>query len=119
MIDSVVDIKEVSEIDDIDNERNIPNYGEYCVDVNIEHNLYEDLTHKRPCAIKIESNYIEIKDWKGVLLHTLDYLAKRDPEIIKAFVDNPKMNGKNYIFFESKTTNYESTKKNRLYQYIC
>ncbi|WP_288221542.1 hypothetical protein [uncultured Clostridium sp.] len=89
------DSKQIEEVD----EKTIPNYSDYLVDINVEHNLYEDLTHKRPCAFKIEGTRVEIKDWKGALVQTIDYLAKKDPSIVKSFVDNPKMNGKKVIYF--------------------
>ncbi|WP_294170237.1 hypothetical protein [uncultured Clostridium sp.] len=82
-----------------DDEKSIPNYSDYLVDSEVEHNLYEDLTHKRPCAIKIEGNRIEIKDWKSALVETINYLATKDPDMIRSFVDNPKMNGKKRIYF--------------------
>lgn len=87
------------QIDDDIKEKNFPNYNDYLVDTNVEHNLYEDLTHKRPCAFKIENKRIEIKDWKGVLIETIKYLSIKDPSILKTFVDNPKMNGKKVIYF--------------------
>lgn len=89
------DLKEVDAID----EKSIPNYGDYLVDTEVEHNLYEDLTHKRPCAFKIEDTRVEIKDWKGALVKTIDYLAKKDPNIVRSFVDDSKMNGKKVIYF--------------------
>lgn len=89
------DLKEVDAID----EKSIPNYGDYLVDTEVEHNLYEDLTHKRPCAFKIEGKKIDIKDWKGALVETCNYLARKDSAIIKQFVDDPKMNGKKVIYF--------------------
>ncbi len=80
-------------------EKDIPNYRDYLVDTEVEHNLYEDLTHKRPCAFKIEGEKIEARDWKGVLLKTVNYLGKKNPNVLKGFVDNPKMNGKKVIYF--------------------
>ena len=89
------DLKEMDQID----EKSIPNYNDYLVDTEVEHNLYEDLTHKRPCAFKIEGTRVEIKDWKGVLVQTINYLAKKDPNIVRSFVDDSKMNGKKVIYF--------------------
>lgn len=81
------------------NEKNIPNYSDYLVDTEVEHNLYEDLTHKRPCAFKIEGEKIEVRDWKDTLIKTVNFLGGKDPGIIREFVDNPKMNGKKVIYF--------------------
>ena len=50
-----------SAIEQVD-EKSIPNYSDYLADSEVEYNLYEDLTHKRPCAIKIEGNRIQKKD---------------------------------------------------------
>ena len=89
------DLKEMDQID----EKSMPNYNDYLVDTEVEHNLYEDLTHKRPCAFKIEGTRVGIKDWKGVLVQTINYLAKKDPNIVRSFVDDSKMNGKKVIYF--------------------
>lgn len=80
-------------------EKSILNYSDYLVDTEVEHNLYEDLTHKRPYAFKIEETTIGIKDWKGALVETINYLAKKDPSIVRSFVDDSKMNGKKVIYF--------------------
>ena len=101
-LDTIIDNRNIEEdskkIDEVD-ERSIPNYSDYLVDTEVEHNLYEDLTHKRPCAFKIEGTRVEIKDWKGDLVKTIDYLAKKDPSIVRSFVDDSKMNGKKVIYF--------------------
>lgn len=101
-LDTIIDNRNIEEdsrkIDESD-EKSIPNYSDYLVDINIEHNLYEDLTHKRPCAFKIEGTKIEIKDWKGALVQTINYLAKKDSAIVRSFVDDSKMNGKKVIYF--------------------
>ena len=101
-LDTIIDNRNIEEdskkIDEVD-ERSILNYSDYLVDTEVEHNLYEDLTHKRPCAFKIEGTRVEIKDWKGALVKTIDYLAKKDPSIVRSFVDDSKMNGKKVIYF--------------------
>ncbi|WP_338609395.1 hypothetical protein QJR32_03745 [Clostridium baratii] len=43
-------------------EKFIQNYSNYLVNMEVEHNLYEDLTHKRPCAFKLEDTRVKIKD---------------------------------------------------------
>lgn len=101
-LDTIIDNRNIEEdskkIDKVD-ERSIPSYSNYLVDTEVEHNLYEDLTHKRPCAFKIEDTRVEIKDWKGALVKTIEYLAKKDPSIVRSFVDDSKMNGKKVIYF--------------------
>lgn len=101
-LDNIIDdrnMEEDSKVIDEADEKSIPNYSDYLVDTEIEHNLYEDFTHKRPCAFKIEGTRIEIKDWKGALIQTINYLAKKDPSIVRSFVDDSKMNGKKVIYF--------------------
>lgn len=102
-LDNIIDERQIEEIpklsEDEVEEKEIPNYSDYLVDTEVEHNLYEDLTHKRPCAFKIRGEKIEVKDWKGALVKTINYLGEKDPTILKAFVDNPKMNGKKVIYF--------------------
>lgn len=102
-IDKIIDDfegEEVSSQSEVEtDEIDIPNYMEYLVDTEVEYTLYEDFTHKRPCAFKIEGEKIEAKDWKDTLVKTMDYLAKKDAEILKSFVDSPKMNGKKVIYF--------------------
>lgn len=102
-LDTIIEEKDIDElqkqVDDEIKEKDIPNYSDYLVDTNIEHNLYEDLTHKRPCAFKIQKEKIEAKDWKDTLIKTINYLGKIDQKILIDFVDNPKMNGKKVIYF--------------------
>lgn len=101
-LDTIIDNRNISQdsrvMEEVD-EKTIPNYSDYLVDINVEHNLYEDLTHKRPCAFKIEGERIEIKDWKGALIETVEYLAKKNPTIVRSFVGDPKMNGKKREYF--------------------
>ncbi|MBM6820359.1 hypothetical protein H6A19_13635 [Clostridium saudiense] len=101
-LDNIIDDRNIDEdskkIEEI-YEKSILNYSDYLVDTEIEHNLYEDLTHKRPYAFKIEDTTVGIKDWKGALIETINYLAKKDPNIIRSFIDDSKMNGKKVIYF--------------------
>lgn len=105
LIFSLDKIMDESQIEEISNqsediiERDIPNYSEYLVNPEVEYTLYEDFTHKRPCAFKIEGEKIEVKDWKEALVKTMDYLAVKDIEALQSFPDNPKMNGKKVIYF--------------------
>ena len=97
-IDNILDENEEDDISQ-NTEKQIPNYSDFLVDSKQEHTLYEDFTHTRPCAFKIEGTRVEIKDWKGVLVQTINYLAKKDPNIVRSFVDDSKMNGKKVIYF--------------------
>lgn len=101
-LENIIDQRDEEELSkDINEEceKEIPNYSDYLVDIDVEHTLYEDLTHKRPYAFKIEGTKVEIKDWKSALVQTINYLSKKDTSIIKSFVDDPKMNGKKVIYF--------------------
>lgn len=93
------DIEEVGEQIEYNLEKDVPNYSDYLVDREVEHSLYEDFTHKRPCAFKIEEEKISVKDWKDALVKTMEYLTLKNAEIIKLFPDDPKMNGKKVIYF--------------------
>lgn len=101
-LDTIIDDRNIEEdskaIEEVD-DKSIPNYSDYLVDTEVEHNLYEDLTYKRPCAFKIEGIRIETKDWKDTLLQTINYLAKINPNIVRSFADDSKMNGKKRIYF--------------------
>ena len=98
-LDNVIDKSDIV----IDNtnvaEKEVLDYSKYLVDSNIEHTLYEDYTHKRPVAISIEGNNIEVSDWKNALVETMNYLANKDQNIIKNFVDDDIMNGKKVKYF--------------------
>ncbi|MDO5039561.1 hypothetical protein [Clostridium sp.] len=100
-LDTIIDERNIEESNEKEESygKQIPNYSDYLVDTNIEHNLYEDLTNKRPCAFMIEGKKYEIKDWKGALTQTINYLASKNKDIITNFVDDPKMNGKKVIYF--------------------
>lgn len=102
-LDTLIDEREIEELPkhlDIEStEKLMPNYSDYMVDPEVEYTLYEDFTHKRPCAVKIENAKVDVRDWKDVLLKTMDYLAKKDSSILKKFPDNPKMNGKKVVYF--------------------
>lgn len=97
-IDNMVDEEEIEEND----YKEIPNYSDFLVDNEIEHNLYEDLTHKRPCGFSIEQNKFEVKDWKNTLVQTIEYLGEKDSSKVIEFINNPKMNGKKVIYFSKE-----------------
>lgn len=98
-LDNIIEEREIKDIDEDLSVQDTPNYNDYIVDSDVEYNLYEDLTYKRPCAFKIEGNKIEAKDWKSTFIKTIDYLAKKDPIKVRSFVDIVKMNGKKVIYF--------------------
>ena len=99
------DSEEDDEIDvlldsELDSEKKVPiqenilkklniNYNDInlYVDTSKEHNLYEDFTHKRPCAFAInynnKENKIEATQWKELLVKTCEFLYNNDK---KSFV---------------------------------
>lgn len=113
-LDIIIDKRneEDSHITNEVSEKIVPNYNDYLVDMEVEHTLYEDFTYKRPCAFKIEETKIDVVDWKDVLVESINYLAKKDPNIIKSFIGDPKMNGKKVIYFsEHKLPTMRSGRK--------
>ncbi|MCG8538841.1 MAG: hypothetical protein MJA82_02735 [Clostridia bacterium] len=89
----------------------IPNYAEYVVDNKIEHTLYENFTHKRPFAFKLnEHQIIEVSTWQDMLIKTCEYLLAIDEEKFMNFENNEKMNGKKNKYF---STNPNSMRKAR------
>lgn len=80
-------------------EREVPNYRDYYVDQNIEYSLYDDFTHKRPAAFKLNNEKELAKDWKEVLLKTLAVVAKKDIKTLDMFTTLPEMQGKKVPYF--------------------
>ncbi|MCG3083197.1 hypothetical protein JEG43_06295 [Anoxybacillus sp. LAT_35] len=112
LIDQIVPIEEriaqiIEELDlDVtvkENEmerRTLPNYSDYLVDSNVEHTLYEDYTHRRPCAFKMNDNpRIEVSTWKEMLIKTCEILMEKDEEKFLSFEHLDKMNGKKRKYF--------------------
>ncbi|HBH13443.1 MAG TPA: hypothetical protein DDX29_10070 [Clostridiales bacterium] len=88
-------------------EKTIPNYGDYVVNDALSHNLYEDFTHKKVTAFSFEGNRYEAKDWKDVLVQTCDLLADIDSDKFYLLVNDPVMKGRKIAYFgyESVVTN--------------
>jgi hypothetical protein len=62
------------------------NYSQYEVDSNVEHTLYENLTHIRPYGFKINEHYIvKVKTWKEMLVKTCEFLIAIDEEKFSNF----------------------------------
>lgn len=80
------------------------NYSDYIVDSEIQHNLYEDLTNKRPSAFEFRGQKIFIKEWKEMFIKTCELVAKIDKNKIMNFPNMSKMNGKKVMYF-SKNIN--------------
>lgn len=100
-IDNILDENEEDDISQ-NTEKQIPNYSDFLVDSKQEHTLYEDFTHTRPCAFKIENQRIEVREWKGILTKTIEFLGEKDRAKIRGFADEPKMNGKKVAYFSKE-----------------
>lgn len=107
---------DIEDSDEDVEKRQIPNYAEYLVDTNVEHTLYEDFTHKRPCGFKInERQIIEVTTWKEMLVKTCEFLITIDKAKFMSFENINRMNGKKRKYFstdpskmtEPKTINNE------------
>lgn len=105
-LDSLINLIDVDVVDDrsdTDEEEEkttIPDYSAYLVDSNVEHTLYEDFTHKRPFAFRInDQNVVEVKTWKEMLVSTAELLIAINSEIILGFENIPSMNGKKNKYF--------------------
>jgi len=103
--------KEDENIHTSSKEKQIPNYTQYLTDSNIQHTLYEDLTHKRHSAFKLKGEKYDAKDWKEMLLETCDILGEIDKEIIINFPKDPVMNGKKITYFAFKEEEIERAPK--------
>lgn len=82
----------------------LPNYEEFIVDNNVEHSLYENFTHIRPFAFRInKSELVEAKTWQEVLIKTCDMLISVDEEKFLSFENKKHMNGKKNKYFSVKS----------------
>ncbi|WP_152642975.1 hypothetical protein [Bacillus alveayuensis] len=76
------------------------NYSQYEVDSNVEHTLYENLTHIRPYGFKINEHHIvKVKTWKEMLVKTCEFLIAIDEEKFLNFENVGYMNGKKNKYF--------------------
>lgn len=81
---------------DEENERKkILNYADCIVDNNVEHTLYENFTHKRPYAFRMDDEQaFETRTWQEMLIKTSELLFNIDSEKFLSFEYTPGMNGK-------------------------
>ncbi|WP_461569953.1 hypothetical protein [Thermincola ferriacetica] len=80
-------------------EKSIPEYDKYRVDTNIEFTLYEDFTHKRPFAFKIEGQKVTVNTWQEMLIKTVEILFKKDRAKMESFATDEEMNGRKMKYF--------------------
>lgn len=108
-IDEIINFTRIEENEIIEedkeesNVRILPNYDEYIVDNNVEHSLYENFTHIRPFAFRINnSELVEARTWQDVLVKTCEMLISIDEEKFLAFKESKNMNGKKNKYFSIK-----------------
>lgn len=116
-----IDMEELQIQDEIYEEidkKAILNYDEYKVDHNVEHTLYDDFTHKRPYAFKInEYQLTKIKTWQDMLINTCEILIGLDEEKLLKFENNKAMNGKKKKYFSISPNQMRNPKmvSNKIY----
>lgn len=102
----ILDVEELAvkeEINEITDNKILPNYDEYTEDNKVEHSLYENFTHIRPFGFKINnSSLIEGKTWQEVLIRTSEFLLNKDKTKFLSFENNKNMNGKKNRYFSCK-----------------
>lgn len=116
-IEDLINILEVEKIDVADEteeeveKKTIPNYDEYVVDSNVEHTLYENFTHKRPAAFKMNDHkLIEVKTWQDVLVKTSEILMSIDEKKFMSFENSSEMNGKKNKYFATNSSDLRKPK---------
>lgn len=79
------------------------NYNDpkFALDVTKPYTLYENFTYKKPCAIEIEGERIDVSEWKQMLAETSAYLYKKDQSLFRSFLSNDAMNGSNRKYFST------------------
>ena len=118
-IDAEADDDEIDEeLDEIDEQKTIPNYSDYVVDSSIPHTLYEDFTHKKVIAFSFNNNRYAAKDWKDLLLQTCDLLAEIDATKFSEFIDDPVMKGRKVSYFSRKYVDRKNEKMKNIDIYV-
>ncbi|WP_163151111.1 hypothetical protein [Anoxybacillus sp. MB8] len=78
----------------------VRNYSQYEVDSDVEHTLYENLTHIRPYGFKInEHQIVKVRTWKEMLVKACEFLIAIDEEKFLNFENVDYMNGKKNKYF--------------------
>ncbi len=123
-IEEVIDFIDIennsieNETDEKTEKKTIPNYADYMVDHNIEHTLYENFTHKRPFAFKINDNQlIEVNTWQDLFIKTCEFLLTVDEDKFLSLEDNERMNGKKNKYFSTSPAEMRNPKTilNKIY----
>ena len=98
-LDSLIEKLEIADSIELEEDKEytpkiLPNYEDYQVDNQIEHNLYEDFTHKRPFSFKLLDRAYNVKTWKDMLLILCEELYNKDKNIFETMITKPSMQGK-------------------------
>ena len=117
----LIDMEDVQIEDETDEEveqRTILNYKEYVVDHHVEHTLYDDFTHKRPYAFKINDyQIVKVKTWQDMLIKTCEVLLALDEKKFLNFENIKDMNGKKKKYFSVNPNEMRSPRsvKDKIY----
>ncbi len=119
----VIDILDIEDLEleskeEVDEEKEIPDYDKYTIDKNIEYSLYENFTHKRPYAFKLlDDRLIRVKTWQEMLIKVCESLIEVDEKKIIGFEELEHMNGKKKKYFSSKSKGMRNPKRvaNKIY----
>jgi hypothetical protein len=118
-IDSGLDEERLEdELDEIEEQKTIPNYSDYVVDSSIPHTLYEDFTYKKVVAFSLNNKRYEVKDWKDLLLQTCNLLVEIDETKFNEFIDDPVMKGRKVSYFSRKYIERKNEKIKKIDIYV-
>ncbi|HHU18230.1 MAG TPA: hypothetical protein GXZ70_08515 [Clostridiales bacterium] len=118
-MDSESDEEEFEEeLDEIEEQKTIPNYSDYEVDSSIPHTLYESFTHKKVAAFSFNNTRYPARNWKDVLLQTCDLLAEIDANKFEELIDDPAMKGRKISYFSRNKADGRSSKIKNIDIYV-
>ena len=100
-----------------ENEKMLPNYEDYKVDFNIEHNLYEDFTYKRPFSFKLFEKKVNTKTWKEMLIKTSELLYEKNKNLFLKVIQKKAIQGKKRKYFSENKD--ELREKSRMKMRNC
>lgn len=112
---NMLEVEEIEVSEETEEEvekKTIPNYADYVVDSNIEHTLYENFTHKRPAAFKLnDEKIVKVKTWQDMLIKTCEFLMAVDEKKFLSFEYNDEMNGKKNKYFSRNPNDMRKPRK--------
>lgn len=118
-MNSETDEEEIEdELDEIEEQRTIPNYADYVVDSSIPHTLYESFTHKKVTAFSFDNIRYPADNWKDVLIKTCNLLAEMDADKFLELIDDPAMKGRKISYFSRKHIEGRNDKLSNIDVYV-